>query len=54
MEQQCYNFYCDKLEVYIGSGFCCFTCKFFKRPDDFSEMKKCKFERVVDEFVKDV
>ena len=54
MKQKCYEFYCEKRKCKIGDGMCCFTCEQHERPDDWREMKKCKHERVISEYEREV
>ena len=54
MKQKCYEFYCEKKKRNIGNGMCCFTCQQIERPDNFLEMKKCKHEKVIGEYEREV
>ncbi len=54
MKQKCYDYYCEKKQRAIGDGICCFVCEEFERPDNPFELKKCKHERVIGEFIREV
>lgn len=54
MKQKCYVFYCEKLKQNIGDGMQCFTCKKFEKPDSAFELKKCKHEKVIIEYSREI
>ena len=52
MKQKCYEFFCERLNKKIGDGMCCFDCWYCERSED--PTKKCKHERVIQEYEREV